>query len=275
MNPRRSHIKFDAAAARSFLRSAYLASCEGLGVIGRPLLLSKAEDITFHTTTRSSLVLAPHPDDETLGCGGTIMRKRAAGTTVNVVIASDGRHSHQSTKLSANTLAEIREQEARRAGTILGLRPENIFFLRFEDRRLAANRGRLHDRLLNILDTLNPEEVFVSSIIDNHPDHRILAQLARELMHARPDRFLLYEYPIWFWDPRVWRIKELLALRVRIVRMEEFRIRKHEAIAGYRSQVGNPIGEPGWATLPRSLLRQCLQPEETFFEVSPPQTRVV
>jgi hypothetical protein len=57
-------------------------------------------------------------------------------------------------------------------------------------------------------------------------------------------------------------------LRARIVRTEEFRIRKSEAIAAYRSQVTNLTGEPGWATLSRGFLRQFLQPEETFFEVT-------
>ena len=77
-----------AVAARNFLRQrAYAALCEGLAVIGRQLLLSRAEDMTPETATRSCLVLAPHPDDETLGCGATIMRKLAAGTSVQIVIA--------------------------------------------------------------------------------------------------------------------------------------------------------------------------------------------
>jgi LmbE family N-acetylglucosaminyl deacetylase len=261
------------AAARNFLRwRAYPALCERLAVLGRPFLLSRAEDVTSQTATRSCVVLAPHPDDETLGCGATIMRKLAAGTPVTVVIATDGRHSHHSSKLSANALVEIREEEARRAGAVLGLARENIAFLDFEDGRLAEHRRLLRNRLADILDTLNPEEIFVSSIIDSHPDHRVLAELGRELAHARSDRFpVLYEYPIWFWDPRIWRVKHLLELRTRIVRTENFLMRKREAIAAYRSQVTNLTGEPSWATLRQGFLRQFLQPEETFFEVIGPR----
>jgi LmbE family N-acetylglucosaminyl deacetylase len=197
------------------------------------------------------------------------MRKRAANTPVHVVIATDGRHSLHSSKLSADTLVEIREEEARRAGAILGLPPENIIFLRFEDGRLADHRRLLRDRLVDILDRINPEEIFVSSIIDAHPDHRVLAEVGRELAHARRDRFLvLYEYPIWFWDPRIWRVRHLLGLRIRIVRAEEFRQRKREAIAAYRSQVTNLTGEKGSAPLRQSFLQQFLRPEEPFFEVS-------
>jgi LmbE family N-acetylglucosaminyl deacetylase len=264
-----SHTVAGAVAARNLLRQrAYPAFCEGLAVVGRPLLLSKAQDMTSQTATRSCLVLAPHPDDETLGCGATIMRKVAAGTPVQVVIAADGRYAYPSSTLSVDALVEIREEEARRACAVLGLPCENITFLRLEDCRLADHRRLLHDRLFDILDAMNPEEIFVSSIIDNHPDHRVLAELGRELAQARRDRFpVLYEYPIWFWDPRIWRVRELLELRPRTVKAEEFRMRKREAISAYRSQVTNLVVETGFAPLRKGFVRQFLRPEEIFFEV--------
>lgn len=241
----------------------------GLAFVGRPLLLSRAEDVTSQTSTRSCLVLAPHPDDETLGCGATIMRKLAAGTAVQVVIAADGRYAYPSSKWSVDALVEMREEEARQACAILGLQCQNVAFLRFEDCRLAEHRELLRDRLFDILDTLNPEEIFVSSILDSHPDHRVLAELGRELAQVRRDRAtVLYEYPIWFWDPRIWSIRHLLKLRPRIVRMEELRVRKREAIAAYRSQVTDVAVETGSAPLRRGFLRQFLQTEEIFFEIS-------
>jgi LmbE family N-acetylglucosaminyl deacetylase len=247
---------------------AYPTFCEGLAVVGRPLLLSRAEDITTQTSTRSCLVLAPHPDDETLGCGATIMRKRAAGTPVHVVIATDGRHSHYPSKLSVDALVRIREEEARQAGVVLGVPDENITFLRFEDGGLADHRRPLRDRLADILNTMDPEEIFVSSMIDRHPDHRVLAEVAREAAQARCGRFpVLYEYPIWFWDPLMWRLSYLLKLRTRIVRMEEFRMGKREAIAAYRSQVTSLSGGTCSTPLRQGFLRQFLQPEEIFFEV--------
>src|SRR6516162_8984008 len=156
------------------LQRAYPAFCEGLAVVGRPLLLSRAEDMTAQTATRSCLVLAPHPDDETLGCGATIMRKLAAGTSVQIVIATDGRYWPPKTKLSADALAEMREEEAHRAGAILGLPCEHIAFLRFEDGRLADHPVLVFDFLLDIFENLAREEFCVPSIIDPHPDHRVL-----------------------------------------------------------------------------------------------------
>ena len=97
----------------------------------------------------------------------------------------------------------------------------------------------------------------------------MLAEIARELAQTRRDRIpvVLYEYPIWFWDPRIWRVRDLRELRPRIVRTEEFRIRKHEAIAAYRSQVTNMIAGAGPAPLRKGFVRQFLQPEEIFFDV--------
>jgi LmbE family N-acetylglucosaminyl deacetylase len=241
-----------------------------LAVVGRHLLLSTAEDITPQTATRSCLVLAPHPDDETLGCGATIMRKLAARTPVQIVIATDGRYWPSKTKLSADALAEMREGEAHRAGAILGVPRENIAFLRFEDGRLADHRRLLRDHLVDIFDKMAPEEIFAPSIIDIHPDHRVLAELGRELVQMQRDRLpLLYEYPIWFWDPRILRIlriRHLLERRIRIVRMAEFGPRKRAAIAAYRSQVTNSIGDAGWSAR-QGFVRQFLQPEEIFFEI--------
>jgi LmbE family N-acetylglucosaminyl deacetylase len=253
---------------RNFLSErAYPTFCEGLEIAGRPLLLSRAEDVTSETALRSCLVLAPHPDDETLGCGATIMQKLAVGTPVHVVIATDGRYWPPNTNLPTDALIEIREDEARRACGILGLPRENIAFLRFEDGRLADNRQLLLDRLADILNETNPEEIFVPSIIDTHPDHRILAELGRKLARTLCDRPpLVYEYPIWFWDPRILRLRQLFNLRIRVVRMEEFRMRKREAIAAYRSQVTNFFGEAGW-TARRGFLRQFLRSEEIFFEI--------
>jgi LmbE family N-acetylglucosaminyl deacetylase len=227
--------------------------------------------MTSQTAARSCLVLAPHPDDETLGCGATIIRKLATGASVRVVIATDGRHSPRPNKLSIDAFAEIREEEARRACAILGLSAEDITFLRLEDGRLADHRRSLRNRLLDLLETINPAEVFVSSIIDNHPDHRVLGELARELTQVRPGGPCgLYEYPIWFWDPRLWRIRDLLELRICTVRMDEFRIRKHEAIAAYGSQITNVTDERNGAALRRGFLRSFWGPKRPFSKSSAP-----
>src|SRR5262245_52353376 len=72
------------------------------------------------------LVLAPHPDDEVIGCGGVVAQHLRDGRSVRVVIATDGAQAG---------LASVREEETRRGLTILGGNPV-VTFLRFPDRSL-------------------------------------------------------------------------------------------------------------------------------------------
>jgi GlcNAc-PI de-N-acetylase len=64
-----------------------------LAVVMRSLLRHLGTDVTHSAARRSCVVIAPHPDDETLGAGATIMRKVDAGTPVHVVVATDGSKS--------------------------------------------------------------------------------------------------------------------------------------------------------------------------------------
>lgn len=78
----------------------------------RRWVLSHGRDDTAAAGGRSTLVIAPHPDDETIGCGAAIARKRTAGTPVEVAVVTDGRHSHLSPLVSPTRLAELREAES-------------------------------------------------------------------------------------------------------------------------------------------------------------------
>ena len=80
------------------------------------------------------MVLAPHPDDESLGCGGMIAAACEAGTPPVVVFITDGAASHPgSRRFDATARRDIREQEARRAAAVLGLAEDRLVFLRLPD----------------------------------------------------------------------------------------------------------------------------------------------
>lgn len=81
-----------------------------------------------------ALILAPHPDDETLGCGGLIAAASAAGHPPFVLILTDGTGSHpRSRSYPFARLKAVREQEARNAVAILGLPPGRIGFMGLRD----------------------------------------------------------------------------------------------------------------------------------------------
>ena len=79
------------------------------------------------------LVLAPHPDDEVIGCGGLIAKHLREGRAVRVVVATDGAEADQSVG-DRDAYRARRESESRRALAILG--DADIHFLRFPDRAL-------------------------------------------------------------------------------------------------------------------------------------------
>src|SRR3954452_23126054 len=86
----------------------------------------RADDVTERSAGASCIVFAPHPDDETLGCGATIHRKREVGTSVHVVIASDGRRSQEPDVIAPEELVRIRAREALDACTTLGVAAEHV-----------------------------------------------------------------------------------------------------------------------------------------------------
>src|SRR5690606_22622940 len=125
---------------------------------------------------RSCIVLAPHPDDETLGCGATIARKRAAGTSVAVVFATDGRHSHPG-RIRPAELARRRREEGLRACRELGVPEGCVFFLGFEDGTLAEHAAEAAHAISRLTGRFNPDELLVSTALDRHPDHVALRQV--------------------------------------------------------------------------------------------------
>jgi LmbE family N-acetylglucosaminyl deacetylase len=130
------------------------------------------------------LVLAPHPDDETFGMGGSIFRAASAGVLVDLIVLTDGALGGP----SDGTLVARREQEARDACEILGV--HDVEFWREPDRGLEP-ATRLIDRLAQTLGSRRPGSLFFPSLTEPHPDHRATALIGWEALRrtsfsARP-----------------------------------------------------------------------------------------
>ena len=115
---------------------------------------------------RRVLVLAPHPDDEVLGCGGLMAALLSRGVPVQVVIASDGGQGGD---------AAIREQESMAAAQALGegASAPDLHFWRLPDRGLAQ-ATELVPRLQHAVGTAAADLVLLPSPFEVHPDHRAL-----------------------------------------------------------------------------------------------------
>src|SRR3954447_5908513 len=123
------------------------------------------------------LVLAPHPDDEVIGCGGLVRLHLLDGRPVHVVVATDGAQAGD---------AAQRESESRAALASLG--NATIEFLRFPDRELA-NARELGDRLAAILREWKPDLIAVPSPLEIHPDHVALSRAFCDLIARDPSLF--------------------------------------------------------------------------------------
>jgi LmbE family N-acetylglucosaminyl deacetylase len=139
------------------------------------------------------LVVAPHFDDETIGCGGTILRHRAAGAKVAVLYLTDGTFGNRELKHDPS-LTAIRKGEARRAAELLG--GLELRFLDLPDRGLKPD-GAMVDAVAGHVREIKPAVVYLPSIFDTHPDHvaachATSAAAARVAPHA-----VLREYEVW------------------------------------------------------------------------------
>lgn len=141
---------------------------------------------------RSALVVAPHADDETLGCGGTIIRKLAAGARVHVAYMTDNAGLDRDPQLSTR-----RRQEALLACAKLGIAESNVHFLDFPDGGLSACVSRAKERVSELLGSLHPEQVYMPYRHDGHADHEASHRAAFDACRESGARVAIYEYVVW------------------------------------------------------------------------------
>lgn len=144
------------------------------------------------------VVLAAHPDDETLGAGGLIAEAAARGVPVTVVVVTDGAASHPGSTTSAEDLVATRAEEARVAVHLLGPGVELVQWS-IADGAVREARAEITERLRPLLP--GPGGLLVAPWRgDGHRDHRVLGEIAAELVaEADQAATTLLEYPIWLW----------------------------------------------------------------------------
>ena len=135
-------------------------------------MLTEDSLIPFHSTDLTGkrvLVLAPHPDDETIGCGGSLVLHVKAGDPVKVVFLTNGAQGDSSGREGKEDYVQMRKTEAIGACACLGV--TDLEFWSYEDRALAGSRGAIL-RLMDLIDSFQPQLVYAPSPLEFHPDHR-------------------------------------------------------------------------------------------------------
>lgn len=222
------------------------------------------------------VIVAPHPDDEAIGCGGLIARLSDLGFPPHVIILSGGEGSHRGCcNMDETIIAQHRRKLTDEAARILGLPEENVHRLGFLDgkiicnvnyRQLAVNYslidGHNHniEQLRLLLEELNPSVVFIPHHGEGWPDHVNVSGLMQEVRCKAE----MNEYCVWMWYYNVWRLDWRNA-RVLHLSADEYR-RKAEAIDAYTTPAA-PCGKPWSGVLPKVFLKATKWDRELYFRV--------
>ena len=217
-----------------------------------------------------AVVLAPHPDDESLGCGALIASARAEGRPVKIIVLSDGTGSHpRSLRYPSHRLRSLREQEVRKAASSLGVRRQDVYCLALPDRHVpncGPEAERVAAFIAEHMSKARSQALFATWRHDPHADHQAAYAIARKAIERLPE-VRLFEYAIWGMTlpleatvpetPRGWRFDGTAADS-----------RKQAAIACHRSQVSDFIDDdPNGFRLTPDMLAHFAGGEEIFFEI--------
>lgn len=238
-----------------------------------PQVIPLVDIETFVQTKTNSpiLIVAPHPDDETLGCGGAIALLRRLNLPVEVLIVSDGTKSHpNSLKYPPFALKNLREAESLTALAILGVKSEMVTFFGLPDGAidLSSQCETAIELCRNYLTRIAPSVIFLPWRNDPHEDHRASWEFLRLTSRNLSPSPRLIEYPIWDWDTQQRRdfSESVHAWRLDITSVLDL---KKQAIERYRSQISNLIDDdPQGFRLSAEMLQNFTQPWEIYLEVN-------
>jgi LmbE family N-acetylglucosaminyl deacetylase len=176
------------------------------------------------TESRNILVIAPHPDDESIGCGGTLCGHTARGDRVAVVFLTSGELGLE--HLPREEAWLVREQEAEAAAEVLRL--ADLSFLRCPDWYVGEGVDEAADLLRPILAREAPQSIYLPHDREWHPDHRaalgIVRTACRDSGIPAPD---LLTYEVWTPLSEFDEVKDITPVMARKLR----------AVRCYRSQL--------------------------------------
>ena len=226
-------------------------------------------DLSLLTGSRPVLVLAPHPDDESLGCGGLIAQCCARGQTIHVLVLTDGAASHpRSASYRAPRLVALRRSETIAAMATLGLPPERVGFLDLPDGRAPLRGRRFRDaakRIVDMAHRFSAATICTTWVHDPHRDHVAAYRLGVSAAKALGARLL--SYPVWGWT--LGERNRLPRARIHGMRLDvsSHITAKRKAIACYRSQIGDLIDDdPSGFRLAPEFVALFERPFEVFVE---------
>ncbi|MED7666335.1 PIG-L family deacetylase [Pseudomonas moraviensis subsp. stanleyae] len=212
-----------------------------------------------------AVIVAPHPDDEVLGCGGIMQLLAAAGRPLQLISVTDGSASHPgSQRWPVERLSVVRPQESAEALRRLGLPMHSLKWLRggFTDTQVAAQETGLSEFIAGYLHA--SDVVFTTWREDGHSDHEAVGRASVEA--ARRVGATCHELPVWTWH---WATPEDASVpweRARKILLSPTHIaRKRHAAHAFASQLEGDRDVGLGPVLAPYVLDRLLQPFEVVF----------
>jgi LmbE family N-acetylglucosaminyl deacetylase len=123
------------------------------------------------------LFISPHPDDETMGCGGTILKLKKSGSKIYWLIVTDINHSN---KFSQKNIKD-RKKEILKVSKQYNF--DNVFNLNFEPAKLSdKNYYEIISKISKTVSNLNPDSIFIPNLTDIHTDHYFVSKACLSLI---------------------------------------------------------------------------------------------
>ena len=220
------------------------------------------------------LVVSPHPDDATLGCGGLLFQKRLAGHPVHILYLTDGSASHpHHPTLTPSALADLRHREARLAKRRLGVDSACLRFINLPDGCLSlldpVTRETVVSTLADQLSSLHPATLLLPCRHDGSDEHEAAFRLVAAALDRAALRPRLLEFPVWSaWNPLLLVRPLFRARRIHRFEFPGYGPHKQHALSAYASQL---LPSPPWndAVLSADFVRAFSRETELFFEYVP------
>ncbi|WP_263380748.1 PIG-L deacetylase family protein [Granulicella paludicola] len=221
-------------------------------IISEPDWLQALGGLPFwHPPNTRTLILSPHPDDETLSVGGLIHSLTHAGTDVSVVAVTDGESAYE----GESGLGPVRVAEQEAALAVLGVPQHKVYRLRLPDSGLHQVQSELENSLSSIV---RPGmHVIAPWTGDFHPDHEVCGRAAQVAAQAAGAHLTFYFF--WTWHRGTPSTLDGLSL-VSFPLSDDDLAAKQDALRCHDSQLYHPSGHP---ILPADLL----DPMQRNFEV--------
>ena len=228
--------------------------------------LAATDDTALVPAGARAVIVAPHPDDEVLACGGLLRRLAARGADVLVVAVSDGTASHPgSRRWPVWRLAAERPRETQSALRVLGL--SGSAHARVVRAGLPDGAIRQHtDRLQGLLQRLlNPHDVvFTTWRHDGHPDHDATGDATAQAAQRASAR--LVEVAVWAWHWAAPGDARLPWARAQQLRLSPEEVRaKSRAMREFRSQIDPDPSTGNAPILGATALQRAAWPREIYF----------